>query len=57
MRVILEPTEHLETQHKVMVELPGDDLDFQDAVDLIRYALLAWGYDSIVVDKWFDGGE
>ena len=30
----------------VILEIPHDDVDIIDAVDLVRAALVAWGYDS-----------
>lgn len=37
----------------VTLEIPHDDVDIIDAVDLVRAALVAWGYDSEAIAGYF----
>ena len=58
MRIIFEPTDSEDHyQHKISIESKNDDLSFEDAVDLVRYALLAWGYHSELVTELFEPAE
>ena len=55
MRITFEPTEGVRgeefQQHRVIIELPGDDRDIQEVGELVRYALLAWGFHHENVDE------
>lgn len=54
MKLTLEPTtKGLEYYSKVSIELPGDDLSFEDVVNhLLRPALIGWGFAIETVDKY-----
>lgn len=55
MRITMEPTQARKgeefPQHKVIIELPSDDLDINQAGDLLRFVLLGWGFDQSNVDE------
>lgn len=58
MRIRLEPTRiyepdgHLvEYQHSVQIISPRDDLDIYEVRELLRGALVAWGYAPATVDE------
>lgn len=48
MRITLEPTERIEgqvdQQHKVIIETASDGHDIMEMGELLRAALLAWGF-------------
>jgi hypothetical protein len=48
MRIILEPTQNqrnaVNSNHRVVLEHKSDDLNVEEAVCLVRDALIAWGY-------------
>ena len=57
MRIIIKPTEKndlLPFHVRVDIMVPSDDIDFGEAVDLVRSALLAWGYLPKTVSDFFD---
>lgn len=56
MRIIFEPTESENHQHKVVIESLGDDSDIKEVVELLRYALLGWGFAEKNVYDWLGDG-
>ena len=61
MRITLEPTSEekvrLSLQHSVILSMPSDDLNATEAVELMRSALIAWGYQKESVDDAMRGIE
>jgi hypothetical protein len=58
MKIKLQPTEghviDLHPHRSISSELPADDLDMEQVIeDLIRPALIAWGFHPATVDKYF----
>lgn len=56
MRITIEPTNEPngipnQTNSKVIIESQYDDLDIYDVWDLIRGALIAYGFSESTVDK------
>ncbi len=55
MRLIMEPTEDQTKQefpqHRVVIEVVGDDQDINAVGSLLRAMLLAYGYQSKSVDE------
>lgn len=58
MRIILEPTEDQTNkeypQHRVVIEYPHEELDLWAVGELLRGALVAWGFDAKSVDELID---
>lgn len=55
MRIILEPTEDQANkefpQHRVVVEYPNEEINLWDLGELLRGALVAWGFQPKNVDE------
>jgi len=55
MKITIEPsadqTDEEYPYPKVSLEVPGDELNINDVGDLVRAALLAWGFGETSVDK------
>lgn len=52
MRILLEPSRNLtEFQHRVVIESATDDLTLSDVAELLRAALIAYGFHPDNVDE------
>ena len=57
MKITIEPTQDQSglstaaTHCRVTVEHPHDDLNIVEAADLVRAALIAWGFSERTVDE------
>ena len=55
MRVILEPTSTMvDLQYRVEIESPSDELTIWDLMELLKAAVLAYGYHWKPVNDIFD---
>lgn len=55
MRITIEPTAgNVPGQHSVTVGTYHDDVTLQDAIDLMRAALMAWGYSEQGIAEYLD---
>jgi len=50
MKITIEPTKYVEDFVTVSVSEPTDDGSVEDVVELLRAALLAWGYAESSID-------
>ena len=55
MKITIEPsadqTEEEYAYPKVTLEVPRDDLVIDEAADIVRQALLGWGFSEALVDE------
>ena len=51
MKIILQPTSN-ENQHSVTLETPHDDINIEEAIELVKGALVAWGYHPDIVNEY-----
>lgn len=57
MRITMEPTEDQSSftaacrNHKVTLEVEGDDIGFDETIDMIRLLLIAWGFHPATVNE------
>ena len=55
MKITIEPSADQTGEEfpypKVTLEVPNDELNINEAGDLVRAALLAWGFGEISVDE------
>ncbi len=53
MKITIEPTQphHTTPYTKVELSKPMDDVPFDEALELVRLALIAWGYPPGLVDE------
>lgn len=58
MKLTLEPTDEIAPtlNHSVTLITATDDLPLSDVIDLMHYALLAWGYHPDNIDEYFNEG-
>lgn len=57
MKLTLEPTEANDVppyNTRVELTLPSDDLNFEEFMELMRAAALAWGFSPVTVTEYFD---
>lgn len=64
MRIIIEPTYPHDkslpddyVHHRVVIEHPDDDLGIDHVVELVKYALVAYGFTEKTVNEYFDCDE
>lgn len=59
MKIMITPTTSQDGEripyYSVTVEDPRDNLDFDEAVELARTALIAWGYHPKSIEEAFGG--
>lgn len=59
MKITIEPTDNgillsrVAQNHKVEITHPSDDLNFEEAMDLTKRALIAWGFSPDSVKEYF----
>ena len=60
MRITIEPTTDQfdrsseATQHRVVLEHPHDDLGISTVIELVEWALIAYGYPPTLVREYLD---
>lgn len=62
MKITITPTRHpdhhagdpRQLQQTVTVEVPSDDIGIDQAIELVRNALIAYGYQKEVVDQYIE---
>lgn len=61
MRIIIEPTTPQDTSlppdcksHRVVIEHPSDDLGIDHVVELVKYALVAYGFGEKTVNEYLN---
>jgi len=56
MKLTLEPTKEMCTfgQHKVVLELPHDDCTLDEVIQLVTYAIGAYGFSRKSIAEYFE---
>ena len=53
MKITLKPSSKDTAYNSVTIENPSDELNLQETMDLVKAALVAWGFNVETVKEYF----